>query len=123
MNGNSLLLDTNIILYLLGGDRTLIPLLEGKKLYISVITQLELLSYKGLTVQDISNITALLSECVIIELNAPIKEATIQIRREFGLKLPDSIIIATSIYLNIPLISADREFAKVKKADLILYNR
>jgi len=45
MNGNSLLLDSNIVLYLLNGEETLIPLLEGKSLYLSFITQLELLSF------------------------------------------------------------------------------
>jgi predicted nucleic acid-binding protein len=123
MNGNSVLLDSNILLYLLGGDQTLIPLLEDKQLYISFITQLELLGYKGLTDQEFKKIAALPAECTIIDINEPIKDLTIQLRKEFGLKLPDSIIIATSIYLNIPLISADKEFAKVKKADLILYNQ
>ena len=59
----------------------------------------------------------------LIDINEPIKDITIQTRRESGLKLPDSIIIATSIYMNIPLISADKEFAKVKNIDLILYNQ
>ncbi len=123
MSGNSLLLDSNIILYLLGGDHTLIPLLEGKQLYISFITQLELLGYKGLSDKEMERISGLLAECIIIDINAPIKDITIQIRREFGLKLPDSIILATSIYMSIPLISADKELAKVKDVDLILYNR
>jgi predicted nucleic acid-binding protein len=56
MNGNSLLLDTNIILYLLNGDETLIPLLEEKNLFVSFITELELLSYKELTHKDSENI-------------------------------------------------------------------
>ena len=30
MNGNSLLLDSNIVLYLLNGEEIFIPLLEGK---------------------------------------------------------------------------------------------
>ena len=122
MSGNSLFLDTNIVLYLLGGDRTLIPLLEGQQLYVSFITQLELLSYKGLTESDSNKITEFLSECVVIDLNEPIKDIAIRLRKEYGLKLPDSIIISTAIYLNIPLISSDKEFSKVKQADLILYS-
>ncbi|MFA5973337.1 MAG: hypothetical protein WC780_13385 [Lentimicrobiaceae bacterium] len=46
MNGNNILLDTNIVLYFLKGEDTLIPLLEDKNLYLSFITQLELLSAK-----------------------------------------------------------------------------
>jgi predicted nucleic acid-binding protein len=48
MNCNSLLLDTNIVLYLLNGEETLIPILEDKQLYLSFITQLELLSFPGI---------------------------------------------------------------------------
>lgn len=48
MSGNSLFLDSNVIIYFLSGDDTLTELLEGKNLYISVITKLELLSYSGL---------------------------------------------------------------------------
>lgn len=52
MSGNSLFLDTNIILYLLNGDETLAELLDEKQLYISVITELELLAYKGITNEE-----------------------------------------------------------------------
>ena len=45
MSGNSLLLDTNIILYYLNGDETLIPLVEENYLYVSVINEIELLGY------------------------------------------------------------------------------
>ena len=55
MNGNSLLVDTNIILYLLGGDKTIIPILENKNLFISFISELELLSYINLTNKELSD--------------------------------------------------------------------
>ena len=57
MNGNKLFLDTNIILYLLDGDQTLATLLNGKQLYISVITELELLAYKDITPNEEKVIT------------------------------------------------------------------
>lgn len=49
MNGSNILVDTNIILYLLGGDKTIIPLLQNKKIFISFITELELLLFKKLS--------------------------------------------------------------------------
>jgi predicted nucleic acid-binding protein len=49
MNGNRLLLDTNAVLYVLGGDETLAAFLNGKELFLSIIAELELLSYKKLT--------------------------------------------------------------------------
>lgn len=66
MNGNNIILDSNIVLYLLNGDQTLIPLLENRKIYLSFITQLELLGYKGITAEDQEKINQFLSECVII---------------------------------------------------------
>lgn len=56
MNGNNILLDTNIVLYLLNGEDTLIPLLEEKNLFISFITQLELLGSRNLNPSDILKI-------------------------------------------------------------------
>jgi hypothetical protein len=48
MSGNSLLIDTNIILYLLNGDKTLSKLLDGKKIFVSFISELEVLGFKQL---------------------------------------------------------------------------
>lgn len=52
MNENKFLLDTNIILYLLNGDETLAKLLNEKQLYITVITELELFAFKGITAKE-----------------------------------------------------------------------
>jgi len=72
MNGNNILVDTNIVLYLLNGEDTLIPLLEDKNLYLSFITQLELLSAKYLKPEDISKIKQFMSECTIIDITTEI---------------------------------------------------
>ena len=62
MNGNSILLDTNIILYLLNGEETLLPLLEDKKLFISFVTQLKLLGSRFLLPSDLDIIKQFISE-------------------------------------------------------------
>ncbi len=49
MNGNKLLLDTNIILYLLAGDATITGFLDGKEAYLSIITEFELIGYPEIT--------------------------------------------------------------------------
>jgi predicted nucleic acid-binding protein len=123
MNGNNLLLDTNIVLYFLNGDKTLIPILEDKSLFISFITQLELLSYNELSSEEIESIQLFLNECTIIDININIKNIAIDLRKKYHLKLPDSIIIATAIWLNSPVISSDMEFARAIEADIILYER
>ena len=43
MNGKEILVDTNILLYLLKGNDTLEQMLQGKDLYVSFITELELI--------------------------------------------------------------------------------
>ena len=69
MNGNSVLLDTNIVLYLLSGDEVLSSLLYNRKLYISFISQLELLGCKDITVHDRDEIHTFLDECIFIDIN------------------------------------------------------
>lgn len=121
MNGSKLFLDTNIILYLLNGDETLAELLNGKQLYISVITELELLAYKGITPKEEKVIKEFVSQCKTISINSEVKKETIRIRKAYSTKLPDSIIIATALYLDLPLITSDIEFKKVDELTLIHY--
>ena len=45
----------------------------------------------------------------------------ISIRKLYMLKLPDSIIAATSQYFDIPLISADKGLKKVEEINLLFY--
>jgi predicted nucleic acid-binding protein len=52
-----------------------------------------------------------------------IKENTIKLRQSYSLKLPDCIIAATSLWLNMPLITADGDFKKVDSLDLIYFER
>jgi predicted nucleic acid-binding protein len=121
MNGSKLFLDTNIILYLLNGDKTLAELLNGKQLFISVITELELLAFKGITKREEKVIIDFVSHCKCINLNSDIKQKTIKIRKAYNIKLPDSIIIATALYLDLPLITSDVDFKKVDELTLIHY--
>ena len=123
MNGNKVFVDTNIILYLLGGDSTIAELLNGKQIYISFITQLELLSYSKGTKKDLMILQEFIDQCVIIDINDEIKEMVINLKRKYRLKLPDGIIISTAMYLDLPLISADQEFKKAEALNLIFYER
>lgn len=121
MNGNKLFLDTNIILYLLNGDKTLAELLNNKQLYISVITELELLAYKGITASEEKIIYDFVAQCKTININNAIQQETIRLRKIYNTKLPDSIIIATALYLDLPLITSDVEFKKVDELMMIHY--
>jgi predicted nucleic acid-binding protein len=123
MNGNNILLDTNIVLYLLNGEDTLVPLLEEKNLFLSFITQLELLGNRHINPNDILKIKQFISECTVIDITPGIKELAISIRQNYNIKLPDCIIMATALWLNMPLITADQDFTKIDIADLIYFQR
>jgi predicted nucleic acid-binding protein len=121
MNGNSFILDTNIVLYLLSGNTTIAETVDEANIYISFITQLELLGYKGITQKELQKIRAFLSECTVIDINDEIKKNTIAIKQKFNAKLPDSIIAATSQFLSIPLLTADKGFSKMTNVSILLY--
>ncbi len=121
MNGNKYLLDSNIILYILSGNKTLANHLYLKNLYASVISEIELLGFKKLTSTEEKSIRAFLSEFRIIYIDDAIKNEAISLRKQYGLKLPDCIIAATAISLNLPLITADKQFKKVSNLLLELY--
>lgn len=121
MNGNNLLLDTNILIYLLTGESSLVDILFENNCYISFITELELLSLYNINHEN-EKIQPLLDDLTIIDINNTIKSNVIEVRKKNKLKLPDSIIAATSKYLNIPLLTADLAFEKLDDVDVIIFN-
>lgn len=102
MNGNSVVLDTNIVLYLLNGDKIPSELLYQKKIYLSFISQLELLGYRGINAKQQLQVSKFIDECVIIDINEEIKNEAVKIRTQTKLKLPETIVLATARFLSLP---------------------
>lgn len=121
MSGKEILVDTNILLYLLKGNDTLEQLLHGKNIYLSFITELELIGFPQINAEEEKQIKALLEESTIIQLDAAIKKQYVELRRKHGLKLADAVIAATAIVFEIPLITADKQFKKISDLSLIAY--
>jgi predicted nucleic acid-binding protein len=122
MNGVSILADTNAIIYLLDGNESIRELFSGKDIYLSSISEIEILSFPGLSAQQIKTIRSFIAECSIIELTSEIKEAAIFFRTSYKLKLPDAIIAASAFYLNIPIFTADKSFKKISELEVYLLN-
>lgn len=114
MNGVSILSDTNPLVYLLDGNEAAFEYLDGKQIWISVISELELFGKKGLRKTEIAEIELLLENCIIVDINPEIKKITKKLMQGIHIKLPDAIVSATSIYLDLPLLSSDGGFKKVK---------
>ena len=123
MNGTRYLIDTNIAIYLLAGDQKIAELLDENQIFISFITELELLSFKELTSSEKTIIKEFLNDVVIIDINKKIKDLTIKFRENNSLKLPDAIIAATAQFLDIPLMTADQQFKNIEDPQILLYNQ
>ena len=118
MNGNSfLVLDTNIVLYHLANR--LQKSLEKKQYAISIITEIELLSYPKIQADEINLIENFVAQTTVIKLTDSIKIATVALRKRYKLKLPDAIIAATASRLQSPLLTNDKKLLNISEIETI----
>ena len=120
MNGIRILCDTNPIIYLLDGNKDIARLLDHKQIYLSVITELELFGKSNLSESDNKIIEVLLDVCFVIDINQEIKQIYREIKQNHIIKLPDAIIAATAIYLDIPLMTFDKDFKNIPLLKLMM---
>ncbi|MBP6432248.1 MAG: type II toxin-antitoxin system VapC family toxin [Ferruginibacter sp.] len=119
MSGIKYLADTNILLYIISGNSNIKSYINAD-FYISEITEIELLGNKGVSKEILEIRKEAIDESAIVGITEQIKQITIHLKQIYTLKIPDAIIAATSIYLNLPLLTADKDFKKIKELDLIL---
>ncbi|MDR1803534.1 MAG: PIN domain-containing protein [Treponema sp.] len=106
------MLDTNAIIFLTTRGNIIPSNLEyalnEAALFTSVISEIEVFSKPALPSDEEENLRSFLSErIIIIDLSNEIKKETIALRRSTKLKLPDSIVAATSIVLDAILLTDD----------------
>jgi len=112
MNGTNIVFDTCAVVKLLDQQYDLYSLginIDEAQLLTSVIVRMELLSKRGITNDEENDILEFLDDLTIIPLNETIEKKAIEIRRSTSVKLPDSIVAATSIILNAILLTDDRQ--------------
>jgi predicted nucleic acid-binding protein len=100
-----IVLDTNVALYYLGG-RLINPLPEGQY-FVSVITEIELLSYPSLSFEQEVLIRDFLTNVTVVGVDSNIKYLAIALRKTYRLKLPDAVVAATAKFLNAMLLTND----------------
>ncbi len=120
MNGISIVSDTNPLIYLLNGSQKAAAYLDEKQVWISVISELELYGKRGLTENEISEIDFLTNSCFVAELNEGIKTQTKKLLQTVKIKLPDAIIAATVLYLDLPLLTFDSDFVRIHGLKLFI---
>ena len=124
--GVKYLWDTNTVIYYLqnnflpAGEKLIDNIVDNYQPAISVITEIELLCWPSSNEDDILLLKNFISKCVVYELDNAIKLKTIEIRKQFKLKLPDAIIAATAIANDYFLISRNAaDFAKISSLSLL----
>ena len=120
-----LLLDTNALIYHL--NMALMPqvtqqlgdALTAQQVYISVITRIEMLAWKGHTDESLRQTTDLIEQLPELALTEPVIVQAIRIRKAHGLKLPDAVIAATALTHSLQLVTANEaDFYRVDSLSL-----
>lgn len=121
MNGNKYLLDTNIVLYIISGDKTIATYLSFQDLYLSIISEIELFGFHKLTQKEEKDLKSFLAGFRLVQLDDVVKNEAIALRKKYNLKLPDCIVAATAITWNLTLITADKPFRQINNLPLEIY--
>ena len=118
MNGNGYLLDTNAIVQLLKGNKELIAVLGAADfIATSIVTEMEYLSFSGLTDADVALYQAFRGRIQVYDVpsaDTAFTQLVVKARKEHGLKLPDAIIAGTAIAKGLTVLTADDHFKKPK---------
>src|SRR5690606_3158277 len=107
--------DTNAVITLLRGAEK-VDFTEYDKIFISVISEIEFLSYESLSKEDKHGFTEFQSRVTTcyLDKNEKLIEEIIRIRLKYKLKLPDAIIAAMAIVNEATLITNDKAFHKIE---------
>ena len=121
MSGKTLILDTNIIIYLSHGEMKIQDFASvGDRLCISSITYMEALGYPFKTTKEELFVRGLCEACDLIDLTRPIIDKTIEIRKQSKTKLPDAIIAASALVENAELVTVNvKDFESIKRVKII----
>jgi predicted nucleic acid-binding protein len=95
-------------------NRKILSLPKGV-LFISVVSRMEILAKPDHTAESEKETSAFLRTLTVVPLTAAIERAATYIRRAGSprLKLPDAIVAATAVILNVSLVTADDRLAKL----------
>jgi predicted nucleic acid-binding protein len=119
MSGIDFVADTNVLIYFLEGNKNL-KSFQDNNFAVSVISEIEMLGWYKIAEEEKNIIRLFLDSCFVIELLPAIKEIAIGIRQKHKMKLPDAVVAATAIYLDAPLITADKQFSKIPNLKLLI---
>lgn len=103
-------LDTNAIIYYLKDDPSAVSFFSvatksALPLYVSTITEVELFGFSSLNFSEFEAISRLLNTVTIIPLDSRVARIAGSLRRQYHVKVPDSIIAATALVTHSTLVT------------------
>ncbi len=109
-----MILDSNIIIDYLNGDKYVGLVLDtlrttNRVLFISQVTVIEALSLQTLSATEIERICSFLQEFITLPLDTQVSLHAAEMRRAHRLTLADSIIVASAHIHNLPLATRDKK--------------
>ena len=121
MSGKTLILDTNIIIYLSQGKMKVSDFAStDDTLCISAITYMEALGYPFKSSKEELFVKGLCDTCELINLTKSVIDKTIEIRKQAKIKLPDAIIAASVLVEGAILVTVNVEdFESIKSIRII----
>lgn len=117
MNGRRYLLDTNAIIQLLKGNGEILSVLaEAEFVSTSIIAEMEFFSFKDLP--EVDKILYERFRSRIFVYGVPSEDVDFtrnvaEIRKAYGLKLPDAIIAGTARVNELTILTADDHFCRL----------
>lgn len=117
-------IDSNVIIYsAVKSNGNLRKWLRDHRLVISVISKIEVLGFHKITPAEVQATETFFQFCKVIPLSPEITMQSIELRQQKSMSLGDSIIGATAISEDIPLLTANiKDFQHIKELRLIDLN-
>jgi len=121
MGRKGFLIDTNVVIDYIGEllpEEALVlidELIDGD-FYISVINQIELLGFSGITQLEELKFQEFIDASDTISLTDDVVNKTIQLRKKHKIKLPDAIIAATALVSGLTLLTRNtKDFERIEE--------
>lgn len=123
--GTQYLIDTNAVIEFLGGtlpssgSNWLQDIIDRDLHHLSVINQIELLSFNGLP-DEMLILESFINVSNILPLSDAVAKQTIELRKTYRIKLPDAVIAATALIYGLTLITRNTsDFHRIGGVSLV----
>ncbi len=113
------LFDTNVFINIARANKSI----EGIVYFFSIITEIELLSYPDIRIDEKNEIEKYCNDLGRIIVDNDIKDEVIYLRSKYRLKTPDAIICGTALAYNLILVTEDKKLLTIDEIKTITFEQ